>query len=124
MTCFYVSLDFVHKIMNKEFLSNSHHCAVWTLVSCEERIMICIENYGFVLSGIANKNKLPLSKSLSFCVYPKQKVVDNNIIKCFGSNAILRFDTGWEFSISYVLINVMKMGGMLICFYKVLCLDW
>ena len=52
---------------------------------------------GSHFSGITNKNKLPLSKSFFLCVYPKQKVVDNNIIKCFGSNAILHFDTGWEF---------------------------
>ena len=81
---------------------------------------------GSYFFDITNKNKLPLSKSLSIFlhVYPEQKVVDNNIIKCFSSNTILCFDTGWEFSISYVLINVMKMSGMLICFYEILCLDW
>ena len=56
-------------------------------------------------------------------VYPKQKVVDNNIIKCFGSDTILCLCTRWKFSINYVLINVLKTGGMLICFYEILCLD-
>ena len=70
-------------------------------------------------SGITSKNKLPLSKSLSFHVsILNKKVVDNNIIKCFGSNTILCFDTGWKFSISYLLINIMKMSGMLIRFYE------
>ena len=47
-------------------------------------------------------------------VYPEQKVVDDNIIKCFGSDTILHFGTGWKFSICYVLINVMKMSDTLL----------
>ena len=56
-------------------------------------------------------------------VYPEQKVVDNYIIKCFCSDTILCFCTGWKFSICDILINVTKTSGMLICFYEVLCLD-
>ena len=51
---------------------------------------------GSYFSGITNRNKLPLSKSLSFCVsYPEQEVADNDVIKCFSSNTILHFYTGW-----------------------------
>ena len=70
---------------------------------------------GLYFSGITNKNGLPLSRSFIFLrVYPEQKVIDNDVIKCFGSDTILCFCTGWKFSISYVLINVTKTGGMLI----------
>ena len=42
---------------------------------------------GSYFSGITNRNKLPLPVSLSFShVYPEQKVVDDNIIKCLGSD--------------------------------------
>ena len=50
---------------------------------------------GSYFSGITNRNKLPLSKSIFSRIYPEQKVVDNDVIKCFGSNTILHFDTGW-----------------------------
>ena len=65
---------------------------------------------GSYFSGITNRNKLPLSTSLSLRVYSEQKVVDDNIIKCLGSDTILHFDTGCKFSICYVLINVTKMS--------------
>ena len=80
---------------------------------------------GSYFSGITSKNKLALSASFIFLrVYPEQKVVDNYIIKCFGSDTILCFCTGWKFSICDILINITKMSGMLIGFYEVLCLDW
>ena len=66
---------------------------------------------GSYFSGTTNRNKLPLSMSFIFShVYPGQKVVDDNIIKCLGSDTILRFGAGWKFSICYVLINVTKMS--------------
>ena len=66
---------------------------------------------GSYFSGTTKRNKLPLSMSLSFLrVYFEQKVVDDNIIKCLGTDTILCFGAGWKFSICYVLINVMKMS--------------
>ena len=97
-------------------------CGPWCPANKESWYVLKI--MGSYFSGITNRNKLPLSKSIFSRAYPEQKVVDNNIIKCLSSNTILHFDTGWELSISYVLINVMKMSGMLIRFYEVLCLDW
>ena len=125
MTCFYVSLDFVHKIMDEKFfclIIIAVRYGPWCPANRESWYVFKI--MGSYFSGITNRNKLPLSKSIISHVCPEQKVIDNNIIKCLGSNTILCFDTGWEFSISYVLINVMKMSGMLLHFYEVLCLDW
>ena len=68
MTCFYVSLDFIHKIMDEKFLSNSH--AVWYGPWCpaNRESWYVFKIMGLYFSGITNRNKLPFSKSLSFCV--------------------------------------------------------
>ena len=65
----------------------------WCPANKESGYMLKI--MGSYFSGITNKNKLPLSKSIFLHVYPEQKVVDNNIIKCFSCDTILQFYTGW-----------------------------
>ena len=54
--------------MDKEFLSNSHHCVVWTLYPANKESWYVLKIMGSYFSGITNRNKLPLSKSLSFHV--------------------------------------------------------
>ena len=50
---------------------------------------------GSYISGMINKNKLPLSLSLSFEVSIQDRKLLTTIVKSFSMNTILCFSTRW-----------------------------